>query len=93
MKIIYIKFIENSIAQDYMQDYLTLLYLLALSKFIPPIIRKIPPTKIIHLSIVKKNAGIFMKLSPKLMKYNPNSKYKIKNAPPLAICMEEKRYI
>lgn len=76
-----------------MQDYLTLLYLLALSKFIPPIIRKTPPTKIIHLSIVKKNAGIFIKLNPKLMKYNPNIKYKIKNTPPLAMYMKEKRYI
>jgi hypothetical protein len=34
-----------------------------------------------------------MKLSPKLIKYSPNSKYKIKNNPPLAIHIKEKRYI
>jgi hypothetical protein len=55
--------------------------LLLIRNFIAPKIRKIPPAKIIHLSILAKEAGIFTNCNPKLRKYNPNNKYKTKNNP------------
>jgi hypothetical protein len=71
------------------------LYLFALRKFIAPKIRKIPPAKIIHLLMFEDNpASLGIKVIPKLIKYKPNSKYKIKNnPPPLAIIKQEKKYI
>jgi len=93
MEIIYIKFIEILIINNYKNIYLTLAFL-ALRKFIAPKIRKIPPTRIIHLLIFIKNSGNFMKFNPTLRKYIPNSKYRIKNNnPPLAIFKLKKKYI
>jgi len=70
-------------------------YLFILREFIPPIIKRIPPAQIIHLSILVKNVGTFIKLNPKFIKYSPNTKYirKNMNAPPLAITKGKKRYI